>query len=82
LAADLVLLDVISRLSLLFALVTFFFLLLQLMSVLVERHLVDLIIKLFLVFFLLVVILFVRCEGFPLFLHVVLILLLLKMRAP
>ena len=80
-AADLVLLDVISWLSLLFALVTFFFLLLQLMSVLVERHLVDLIIKLFLVFFLLVVILFVRCEGFPLFLHY-LFLLLLKIRLP
>jgi hypothetical protein len=80
LVADLVLLDVISRLSLFFALFILTFVLLQLMSVLVEGHLVDLIIKLFLVLVFLVVILFVRCEGFPLFLHVVLLFLLLKMR--
>jgi hypothetical protein len=77
LVADLVLLDVISRLSLLFALIILAIVLLQLMSVLVERHLVDLIIKLFLVFVLLLVIFLERCDGFPLFLHVILYLLLM-----
>jgi hypothetical protein len=81
LVADLVLLDVISRLSLFFALIIFTFVLLQLMRVLVEGHLVHLIIKLFLIFLLLVVIVLERCEGFPLFLHIVLFLLL-KMRPP
>jgi hypothetical protein len=79
--ADLVLLDVISGLCLLFALffLAFIFILLRLVSVLVERHLVHLIIKLFLIFVLLVVL--ERVEGFSLFLHLV-IFLLMKRRPP
>ena len=49
------------------------------MSVLIERHLVDLIIKLFLVLvLLLVVIVLERVQRFPLFLHVLILLMMAR----